>query len=64
MNVGFFIFGGVIFAIYMYLTIWNIIYSSKKQRAENYPTIAKEKETKLEKRLDAIFIKDENNGKR
>lgn len=37
MNLGFFIIGGVIFALYMGLTIWNIIYSNKKQREENYP---------------------------
>lgn len=39
MSLGFFIVGGVIFAVYMYLTIWNIFYSSKKQREENYPNI-------------------------
>jgi CHASE3 domain sensor protein len=37
MNIGFFIVGGIIFAIYMGLTIWNIINSNKKQREENYP---------------------------
>lgn len=37
MGIGFFIVGGVIFATYMGLTIWNIIYSNKKQREENYP---------------------------
>jgi hypothetical protein len=40
MSLGFFIVGGVIFAVYMYLTIWNIFYSSKKQREENYPNIS------------------------
>ena len=39
MNLGFFIIGGVIFAAYMYFTMWNIFYSSKKQREENYPTV-------------------------
>ena len=39
MSLTFFIVGGVIFALYMYLTIWNIFYSSKKQREENYPNI-------------------------
>lgn len=38
MNIGFFIFGGIIFAIYMALTIWNIYYSSKKSKEENYPS--------------------------
>ena len=37
MNIGFFVIGGIIFAIYMYLTIWNIFYNSKKQREEHYP---------------------------
>ncbi len=37
MNLGFFIIGGIIFAVYMYFTMWNIFYSSKKQREENYP---------------------------
>ena len=27
----------LLFAIYMGLTIWNIIYSSRKQKEENYP---------------------------
>jgi len=37
MNTGFLIVGGVIFAIYMGLTIYNIFYSSRKQKEENYP---------------------------
>ncbi len=37
MNIGFFIVGGIIFATYMGLTIWNIIYSNRKQKEENYP---------------------------
>jgi hypothetical protein len=43
MSLGFFIVGGVIFSIYMFFTIWNIFYSGKKQRDENYPNIAKKK---------------------
>lgn len=39
MSVGFFIVGGVIFAVYLFLMSWNIFYSSKKQREENYPNI-------------------------
>ena len=39
MSIGFFITGGIIFAIYMGLMIWNIVYSSKKQQEENYPNI-------------------------
>lgn len=38
MGIGFFIVGGVIFATYMGLTIWNIIYSNRKQKEENYPS--------------------------
>ncbi len=37
MNIGFFIVGGLIFSVYMGLTIWNIVYSSRKQKEENYP---------------------------
>ena len=43
MSIGFFIIGAIIFAIYMFFTIWNIIYSSKKQKEENYPNIGKKK---------------------
>lgn len=34
-----FIVGFVIFGVYLYLTIWNIFYSSRKQREENYPDL-------------------------
>jgi len=37
MSLGFFFVGGIIFAVYIYFTIWNIFHSSKKQREENYP---------------------------
>jgi arginine exporter protein ArgO len=37
MNLGFFLVGGIIFATYMGLTFWNIFYSAKKQKEENYP---------------------------
>jgi hypothetical protein len=37
MNIGFFIVGAVIFATYMGFTIYNIIYSNRKQREDNYP---------------------------
>jgi len=43
MSIGFFIVGGVIFSIYMFFTVWSILYSSKKQKDENYPSIAKKK---------------------
>jgi hypothetical protein len=39
MSIGFFIIGGIIFCIYIYMTIYNIFYSGKKQREENYPNI-------------------------
>lgn len=32
-----FIVGTVIFGVYLYFLIWNIFYSAKKQREENYP---------------------------
>ncbi len=41
MNLAFFFIGGVIFAIYIAFTIWNILYSAKKSKEENYPTIKK-----------------------
>ena len=37
MSIGFFIVGGLIFALYMGLTIWNIVTSSRKSKEENYP---------------------------
>ena len=37
MNLQFFIVGGLIFAVYMVLTVWNIYYSGQKQKEENYP---------------------------
>lgn len=39
MSIAMFIVGFVIFSIYMYLTIWNIFYSARKQREENYPNL-------------------------
>jgi hypothetical protein len=41
MNLGFFIVGAIIFATYMGLTFWNIFYSAKKQKEENYPNMKK-----------------------
>ena len=32
-----FIVGTIIFGVYMYFLIWNIFYSARKQREENYP---------------------------
>ena len=43
MNIGFIIIGGIIFAIYVALTFWNIFYSNGKQREENYPNLKKNK---------------------
>jgi hypothetical protein len=39
MSISFFIVGGVIFAIYLFLMFWSIVYSNKKQKEENYPNI-------------------------
>ncbi|MGK0308931.1 MAG: hypothetical protein ACI8RP_001898, partial [Urechidicola sp.] len=41
MNIGFFLIGGIIFSIYIGLTFYNIFYSNKKQREENYPNLKK-----------------------
>ena len=59
MSIGFFIIGGVIFAVYLYLMFWNIVYSSKKQRQENYPNVPAKEETKLDKILEATFTRAE-----
>ena len=40
MSVGFFLVGGVIFAIYVWFTIWIIFSQNKAQRKENYPKVA------------------------
>lgn len=37
MSLTMFIVGFVIFSVYLYFLIWNIFWSSKKQREENYP---------------------------
>lgn len=34
-----FIVGTIIFGVYMYFLIWNIFYSARKQREENYPNL-------------------------
>jgi hypothetical protein len=34
-----FIVGTVIFGVYLYFLVWNIFYSAKKQREENYPSL-------------------------
>jgi hypothetical protein len=44
MSPTFFLVGGIIFAAYMYFTIWNIFYSSRKSREENYPALDKMRE--------------------
>lgn len=40
MSYTFFLVGGVIFAIYIWFTIWIIFSQNKKQREEDYPSIA------------------------
>lgn len=39
MSTTMFIVGFVIFALYIYLTIWSIFYNSRKQQEENYPNL-------------------------
>jgi hypothetical protein len=39
MSISFFIVGGVIFAVYLFLMFWNIVYSNEKQKKENYPNV-------------------------
>ncbi|WP_197052671.1 hypothetical protein [Psychroserpens sp. Hel_I_66] len=41
MNKGFLIIGGIIFAVYIYLTFWNIYISHKTQKKNNYPELEK-----------------------
>ena len=40
MSISFFIVGALIFAIYLFLMFWNVIYSNKKQKEQNYPNIS------------------------
>lgn len=42
MSWGFFIIGGCIFAAYIYLMFWNIKYSAKQSKKENYPNYGSE----------------------
>lgn len=42
MSIGFFIVGGIIFAVYVYLMIWNINHSAKTSKKENYPNLGSE----------------------
>lgn len=46
MSIGFFIIGGIIFSVYVFFTLYNIFYSSKKQKEENYPNIDLSKKNK------------------
>lgn len=57
MSIGFFIVGGIIFAVYLYLTFWNIFHSSKKQRQENYPNIPKVKQGKKWDYVEKVLTK-------
>lgn len=40
MNKGFLFIGGIIFAVYLYFTFWNIFQSHKKQKENNYPNLS------------------------
>jgi hypothetical protein len=39
MSIGMFVIGFIIFSGYVYFLIWNIYYSSRKQKEENYPDL-------------------------
>ena len=39
MSLTMFIVGFVIFAAYIYFTVWSIFYNSRKQQEENYPNL-------------------------
>ena len=39
MSLGFFFVGAVIFAIYVWFTLWVIFDQNKKQREEDYPNV-------------------------
>ena len=45
MSIQFFIVGGLIFAVYMVLTVWNIFYSNQKQEEENSSNSKSSKES-------------------
>ena len=49
MSIEFLIVGGVIFAVYVWFTLWIILSQNKKQRKENYPNnVAKKDNTKTD----------------
>jgi hypothetical protein len=52
MNISFFIIGGLIFATYIFLTFYNILYSNRKQREENYPDVKQNKDKEDNKRTE------------
>ena len=58
MNIGFFIVGAVIFAIYMGLTIYNIIYSNRKQRENNYPKKSSDRKGLWFEFLEIFYFKE------
>ncbi|WP_439152816.1 hypothetical protein [Winogradskyella sp.] len=41
MNKGILFIGGIIFAVYIYFTFWNIFQSHKKQKENHYPELTK-----------------------
>jgi len=42
MSITFFLVGGLIFATYMYFTIWNIFNSQKEPKRKSYPNFGSE----------------------
>ncbi len=55
MSLEFFIIGGIIFMVYVNLMLWNIKYSAKQSKKENYPNLGSTDSSKeIKERL--IFI--------
>jgi hypothetical protein len=57
MNKGFLLVGGIIFAVYIYFTFWNIFQSHKKQKENHYPNL---KEKDIFEAYNEANKKDEN----
>jgi len=53
MNKGFLLIGGIIYAVYIYLTFWNIFNSHKKQKDNHYPNLT-------EKDITDSYLKSKN----
>jgi len=60
MNIGFFIIGAIIFSVYIGLTFWNIFYSNRKQREENYPGLKRNVDVNINTPLQEDSAKADN----